>query len=357
MRRVLAVLLVAAWAIPVGAQSIDPTAATVKLTKTETISVRTLNKQIEMFQKAAADRNQAFTDKERTDVLWLLIDRMLFKQAADRDHVRMSQEDSQAAIEQARQVLSASIGRQGTDADLRAVASQQGLTWEAWVGQLNDSALPQIYVSQTRGAAVQNVDPPTESEIKRYYRANIKEFTIGDIVEFKHIFTKTYDKTTKEARDAARKKIDDVALRLRNGESYEDLVVKYSEDDKTAKAGGYAGFLQVDKADLRQSYGAGFIDAIFDLDEGQVSGVLQSSMGYHIIKIIRKITSKLYALDDTTPPDYRVTPRSAIRDAIMVAKRQEALINEITRTKQDLRSQAKVDIIEKNLGFQLQKTN
>jgi len=340
-----------------GAQSIDPTAATVKLAKTESISVRTLKKQIDVYEKAAKDRNLPFTDKDRTDVLWLLIDRVLFKQAAERDRVRITQEQTQAAIEQARQVFSMNLGRQATDADLRSVASQQGLSWEAWVEQLKESAIPEIYVAQTRAAAIQNVDPPTENEIKHYYRANIKEFTIGEIVEFKHIFTKTFDKTTKEGRDAARKKIDEVALKLRNGESYEDLVVKYSEDDKTAKAGGYAGFLQVDKSDLRQYYGAEFVDAIFDLEEGQVSGVLQSTRGYHIIKVIRKIPAKLYILEEATPPDYRVSPRSAIRDAIVVAKRQEALIEEITKTKQDLRGQAKIDILDKNLGFPLQKTD
>lgn len=357
MRRMCAMILAVCIVGGLSAQSIDPTAATVKLVKTESISVRALKKQMDVYEKAAAERNLPFTDQDRTDVLWLLIDRALFKQAAERDRVRVTQEHTQAAIEQARQVFSMNLGRQATDADLRAVASQQGLTWDAWVEQLKESAIPEIYVAQTRAAAIQNVDPPTENDIRHYYRSNIAEFAIGEIVEFKHIFTRTFDKTTKEARDAARRKIDEAALKLRNGESYEDLVLKYSEDEKTAKAGGYAGFLQVDKADLRQYYGAAFVDAIFDLEEGQVSGVLQSTRGYHIIKVIRKIPAKLYNLEEATPPDYRVSPRSAIRDAILVAKRQETLINEITRTKMDLRAQAKIDILEKNLGFRLQKVD
>jgi peptidyl-prolyl cis-trans isomerase SurA len=357
MRRACAVILAVCIAGGLSAQSIDPTAATVKLVKTESISSKALKKQVDVYEAAHKAQNQPFTDKERTDVLWLLIDRILFRQAAEREHIRLTQEQTQAAIEQARQMLSMSIGRQATEADLKAVAAQQGISWDQWVDQMKENAIPELYVAQTRAAAVQNVDPPSEGEIRRYYRANVTQFAIGDIIEFKHIFTKTYDRPTKELRDAARRKIDEVALKLRNGESYEDLVVKYSEDDKTAKAGGYVGYIQVDKADIRQYYGAEFVDAVFDLEEGQVSGVLQSARGYHVIKVIRKMPAKLYGLDETTPPDYRVTPRSAIRDAVLMAKRQDALVKEIEKVKLELRAQAKIEIIEKNLGFQLQKSS
>jgi len=85
--------------------------------------------------------------------------------------------------------------------------------------------------------------------------------------------------------------------------------------------------------------------------------VLQSTQGYHIIKVLKRISGKLYGLDETTPPDYKVTPRSAIRDAIVLAKRQETLINEISAVKEGLRSQAQIDVLERNLGFAYQKSN
>jgi parvulin-like peptidyl-prolyl isomerase len=356
MHRTLAAVLAAFLvATPLGAQSIDPTAATVRLTKAETISVKTLNAEIAAYETVARQANQSLGDEDRSRVLWLMIDRILFKQAAERDRVRVTQEYLQAAIEQSRQAYSLRIGRQATDADLRAAASQQGLTWEQWLEKLRESAIPEVYVSQMRASAIQNVEAPTETEIRRYYRANLKEFVIGDIVEFKHIFVATYNKNTQAERDAARKKIDEVAQKLRAGESFEDLVVRYSEDQATANKGGYAGHLQVDVADIRRYYGASFMDEVFDLQEAQISGVLQSSRGYHVIKIVSKIPGKLYGLDEKTPPTGDKTPRSAIRDAIVVAKRQETLANELTKVKQELRTQAKIDILDRNLGFAYRK--
>jgi parvulin-like peptidyl-prolyl isomerase len=78
-------------------------------------------------------------------------------------------------------------------------------------------------------------------------------------------------------KEEARKEIDEILARLRKGESFEDLAATYS-DCPSAEQGGDLGF-----------FGRGrmvppFDQAAFALNKGQISGVVETQFGYHIIK-------------------------------------------------------------------------
>jgi peptidyl-prolyl cis-trans isomerase SurA len=78
-----------------------------------------------------------------------------------------------------------------------------------------------------------------------------------------------------------RMRIDSVSNALLKGANFEELAAKYSEDEFTASKGGYIGFFGINR------YEKGFEDAAFELKkDGDISSIIQSSLGWHIIKRI-----------------------------------------------------------------------
>ncbi|MBN2565840.1 MAG: SurA N-terminal domain-containing protein, partial [Candidatus Eisenbacteria bacterium] len=142
--RSLATLLFVTLSLSLGAQSIDPTAATVKLVRNETVTLRYLEEEISLFETFYEQQGLPFGDKERSEVLWRLIDLILFKQAAERDHIRVTDEQVKVAIEQYRQSLAAQAGRQISDDELRASVISQGMSWDEYVERLKLNATPEV---------------------------------------------------------------------------------------------------------------------------------------------------------------------------------------------------------------------
>lgn len=89
------------------------------------------------------------------------------------------------------------------------------------------------------------------------------------------------EKLTLEIKQRA----EDVLARVKGGENFEELAKQYSEDI-TADSGGDLGFFS------RGEMVPEFEEAAFNLDEGQISDLVKSRYGYHVIKILEKITNE-----------------------------------------------------------------
>lgn len=78
----------------------------------------------------------------------------------------------------------------------------------------------------------------------------------------------------------AYQKIDNIRKRILAGEIFEDLARKFSEDDLSALKGGNIGFV----TSLQTQYA--FENAVYALEKGGISGIVRTSAGYHLIKIL-----------------------------------------------------------------------
>lgn len=102
-------------------------------------------------------------------------------------------------------------------------------------------------------------------------------------VEIGHILIKT--KVKGQERPRAKQFVDTLALRIKNGEPFEDVARQFSEDNKTKDLGGYLGYMGINQ------YEPVFEDAAFALEQdGQVTGPILSKVGYHLIKRISRRT-------------------------------------------------------------------
>ncbi|UCF78233.1 MAG: peptidylprolyl isomerase [Candidatus Eiseniibacteriota bacterium] len=107
----------------------------------------------------------------------------------------------------------------------------------------------------------------TEKELKQLYEERAQEDEIGA----RHILL----------TDSV--KAGEVLSKVRAGEDFAELAKEFSEDGSTASMGGYLGFFGKETMLPPE-----FHEAVFALDAGEVSDVVRTSMGYHIIKVDEK---------------------------------------------------------------------
>ncbi len=124
----------------------------------------------------------------------------------------------------------------------------------------------------------------TDAEAKKYYDANQKRF--GESVRASHILIKA-DMKDEAAKAEAMKKIEDLLKRARAGEDFAELAKQYSEDPGSKAKGGEYVF-------GRGKMTPPFEQAAFSLEVGQISDVVETTYGYHIIKLSEKIPGKSF---------------------------------------------------------------
>jgi len=122
----------------------------------------------------------------------------------------------------------------------------------------------------------------TPSQIKKYYNSLHPDSLpiIDEQYEFLQIVL--YPKITEKEKLEYKKKIENIRERINKGESFSTLAILYSDDIQSAFKGGEMGF--VNKNELIPE----FTIAISKLKEGEVSNVIETDYGYHLLQLVEK---------------------------------------------------------------------
>ena len=128
----------------------------------------------------------------------------------------------------------------------------------------------------------------TPVEIEAYYNNNLKEFQQPERVKLKNILI-SISKFPDPAK--ALNLAKDISKRLREGCDFDGLAKIYS-DGPGAAEGGLMGYVK--RGDLLPE----IEKAVFALKPGEVTGIVQSSLGYHIFKVEEKEAPKTRSLSD-----------------------------------------------------------
>ena len=163
-----------------------------------------------------------------------------------------------------------------TEAELRAKATQEAVAKAALKRALN-------------------VDV-TDAEVKKFYDDRPADFEEPEKVHVRHILLMTMDPTAQPPAPlsadqvaAKRKQIDDLLKRARAGEDFAALAKQYSEDPGSKDSGGEYTF---PRGQMRPEFEA----AAFSMTNGQISDVVTTMYGFHIIKTLDKIPAKKVSL-------------------------------------------------------------
>ncbi len=139
----------------------------------------------------------------------------------------------------------------------------------------------------------------TDEEVKQYYDDNKNTlFLVPVSVKASHIlvmFPWIKDSSVEESeegRKEAREKIEMIEQKLEAGANFEDMARQYSDDETTAENGGDLGYIS--KGQMVEE----FDNALFSLDVGEVSGIVETEYGYHIIKVYDRKESYIQKFDE-----------------------------------------------------------
>ena len=335
----------AAWS-----QSIAKTVATVRLHEPQIISSPQFTAFASVVARLGGSDTVAPEDCRR--VLDTLVDQYLAEQEAVERRLTLTEaEIDQQMVEQRRQIeQQLGLDRQ-TDAQWRALIQQRTrLTLEEYRERFAAGLVTQRLVAQMRPDWLQEVPSPSEEDLQAFYNANIQQFVQHDMVLVLHIFFETRgldDAGVKQARERAEEALQE----LRDGESFEDLVVKYSDDPSSRYRGGELGnrYLRRDDVGVLETLGAGFLQTTFAMQAGEANQLVESQVGFHILKIDDRIAARLLTLDDPITPRSPQTVRGQIA-ALLAADRQgKAYQQAVQEVVAELREQADIEIFENQL--------
>ncbi len=239
-----------------------------------------------------------------------LVNQMLVLQAADQDTLVSV---SDARVEDTfRQAWNDQLQRFGSESDLRAAVEARGETLAQYRAGLREeirkSLLQQSYLQSQRAGAEGVV--VEEDEVREYYERERDRF--GErpaTLTIRHVF---FDpQPSDSAKTAARERAEELLDMLRQGEEFETLARRYSDDTESAQEGGDLGWYRRGDGLVED-----FEDAAFALREGQTSGVVETPFGAHIIRTDRvrgperRIRHILVAAETTSDDEERARTRA-----------------------------------------------
>jgi peptidyl-prolyl cis-trans isomerase SurA len=131
----------------------------------------------------------------------------------------------------------------------------------------------------------------TDAEIAAYYERNQGTFSVAEtqfhlaqiaVTPFAEPQVRNTKNDDAKTPAAAERKIQALYARVRSGEDFSTVAQEYSEDPRTAPGGGDMGFIAASTIESN----AALKQAVSALRPGEISGILRSADGYHILKLV-----------------------------------------------------------------------
>lgn len=275
--------VVVCLAIPAAAQ-VEPTAVVLTVNDQPVYSWEIGLLIPQMQQEMARQGMQPQQDQVIQASMQRVVDSKLLAQEARRQKMQANDERVKVTMAQVEQ-------QAGSRAKLDEALSQLGITYALLEDSVIEADLVQVFIETT-------IDPQvsvTAEDVETYYNENPQMFQQPEQVHARHILMTTGAEATSDAKAAALAKAAAARKRAVAGEDFAALATEMSEGP-SAPQGGDLGFFG------RQQMVAPFADAAFALEVGQISEVVETQFGYHVIKVEEKKPASTMSLDEVRQP-------------------------------------------------------
>ena len=211
-------------------------------------------------------------------------------------------------------------GLHPTDAELKAFYESHKASYANSIPEKRKIKYAVIDASKAE-AAVQ----VTPDDLRAYYNDHRDQYRTPEQVKVSHILIKTPlpgadGKVDEKGVAEAQHRAEDLLKQLKSGAKLEDLAKKYSEDPGSAKQGGSLGWIGKGQTVPE------FEKTAFSLPKGQISDLVKSSYGFHIIRVDDKQEAHTKTLDEVKA---EIEPILKQQKAQQIAQKQaEALLND-----------------------------
>ena len=166
---------------------------------------------------------------------------------------------------------------------------ERGMT----VDSLRKDARVDLSVTKLMEAETAALPGPSDLEAKDFYEKNPDRFKQDESVRASHILIRVDEKADAAARKKARAEIDAVLKQAKAGADFAKLAQEHSQDGSAAQGGDLNYF---PKGQMVPE----FDKVAFELKPGQLSGVVTTQFGYHVIKVIDHKPARVVPFDEST---------------------------------------------------------
>jgi peptidyl-prolyl cis-trans isomerase D len=135
----------------------------------------------------------------------------------------------------------------------------------------------------------------SDDEIKEYYDAHPSEFNQEKTVEARHILLKMDEKAEDAVVQKTKEKAEEILKMAREGQDFAELAKQYSEDPGSKEDGGYLGAFK------KEAMIEPFAEKAFSMKAGEISDLVQTQYGFHIIKVEKVSEASVTSLADAAP--------------------------------------------------------
>lgn len=259
--------------LPLSAASSQETVARVNTTA---ITRQDISQEISIIEMDSQLRNRPWQPEQLSSlsdqVKETLIERELLFQRAQQQQIEIRPQWIQRALMDLKSQI-------GSKSAFRDYLNNTGLTEH----QLKQRIHKGLIIQRLLNREVLRYIKVSEAEMQTFFKKQPNIFIRQDQIRVRQIFIAA-DKGDSAAREKALMRIQSIQKRLERGANFTVLALEYSEDTSREK-GGDLGYLE------RNQLIPSFADAAFALRPGEISDIVETPMGYHLIRLVDRIPS------------------------------------------------------------------
>lgn len=236
--------------------------------------------EVQYQQFLNSEQSPAEAKTVKCDILERMLEQKLLLEQAIFDSIQVSSDEVESEIDRRIRYFTSLIGSE------EALEEYYGKT----ILEIKDgfrSDIQQQLLSNRMQAGITQGLKVTPSEVKAFFEKIPEDSLPYYNVELEIAQIIMFPKKSNIQKELAKEKISSIRKRIVDGEEFETLALLYSEDPGSASKGGELGFMK------RGQLVSEFEAVAFDLEEGEVSSVVETVYGYHVIQLIERLGQKV----------------------------------------------------------------
>ncbi len=237
----------------------------------------------EYSQQYSGEELVKMVQDARQKLLNQLIEDKIVYQEAVKQEIVVTDEDLEKEVQKFKQQM-------GKPEELELMLEKEGMTMK----DLREKLRKQSMVRQLHDREIRSKVVVSPLEVENFYKENPDKFVVKERVKVRSLTIKKSDEArTKGIPDEkAKKKIAELQQKISEGQDFERMVQGSSEDGRS-KQGGLGEW--IDRGGMIESVD----EVLFKTPVGQLTGIVETPIGYHIFRIEDKEPAKTRTLDET----------------------------------------------------------
>ncbi len=249
----------------------------------EQITQGDLDRELYIMQKQFADLDKADSE-QLAEIKRDIVENLITRQVLYQESQRRGIEVDEAAIDERLAAIKKRFPEEGT---FEKMLEEMDLTEDGLKVQLREGMAIQSLLDRE----VMNQVEVSDRESKEYYDKNPDLFKQPEKVHASHILIKVDPEGGEAKKAEALKEIKKIQRELKEGKNFAELAKKYSECPSSADGGNLGAF-------ARGQMVKPFEDTAFSLKEGEISDIVETRFGYHLIQAGDRIPETMSKYDD-----------------------------------------------------------